>query len=120
MQPYTYESIRKSIRAWYHHDFLKLASDSAAFEISKDEKEAMIIDMTFEHCLAQLIVSMPGFAPYQFVSFEAMTYDPRKASVQGGFERIYDFYDAIGMTVGEVMDALNLGVKCAMEYQPNG
>ena len=119
MQQYNYENIRKKIFEWYQKNVLEYVSKSVFFEISKNEKDTMIIDMTFEHCLAQLVVSKPDFAPYQFVSFEVMTCESEKASKNGGFELVYFFYDSISMVEDEVINALSLGIKFSMCYKPD-
>ena len=119
MQYYDYESIKNKIREWYHNCLLEHSSASNLFVISKDEKEALIIDMTFEHCLAQLEVADPIFAPYKHVAFLAMTGDSKRALKNDGLELIYFFYDAEDMHESEVIDALNLGVKFSSEYKPD-
>ena len=119
MQPYTYENIRKSIHDWYQRELLQRAPESVRFEISKNQENVLIMDMTFDHCLAQLVVSEPDFAPYQFVALEAVTGDSQKAAQNGDCEQIYFFYDAIDMTEAEVMGELKRGLKFLMDYKPD-
>lgn len=49
----------------------------------KNERDFLIYDLTFLHCLAQIVVHDVSFAPYKCVSFEAMTLDSRKAMESG-------------------------------------
>lgn len=72
-----------------------------------------IFDLTFKHCLAQLTVSNPIFAPYQYVDFEAMARESEKP------ELIYFFYDSKEMTEEEVFHELEVGIQYCSGYIPN-
>ena len=87
--------------------------------ISKNNNEVLLFDLTFDNCIAQLIVSNPYFAPYQFVSFEAMTLDSEKAKNTGKPEMVYFFYDSAIMSKREVLNELGMGIKYCSDYIPD-
>lgn len=103
---------------WCQNDITKQFAKKDYFEIAKNEKEALIVDLTFAYCLAQIVVSKPMFAPYQYVSFEAMTLDTKKAQETGEPELVYFFYDSIETSEKEVLDELDYGVHFCSKYIP--
>lgn len=119
MSDYNYEQIRNRVSLWIRKEVLKYLKKQDEIEISKDKIDALIIDFTFEYCLAQLIVSNPLFAPYQFVSFEAMTLDSEKAEKTGVPEMVYFFYDTDESSEKEVVSELETGVQYCSTYVPN-
>lgn len=88
-------------------------------EISKNEQEILLIDLTFEFCLAQIAVCKPTFAPYQYLSFEAMTLESEGAQISGKSEMVYFFYDTAFMSEDIVLKELNFGIKLCLEYRPD-
>lgn len=116
---YTYEQIKETVLEWSQNDIYKQLAEDDYVEITKNEKGVLLIDLTFEYCLAQIVVSKPTFAPYQYVSFEAMTLESRKAQETGKPEMVYFFYDSAEMSENEILDKLNVGVKICSEYLPD-
>lgn len=119
MSTYSYEEIRKRVYEWCQNDILMKLKKQDEIEISKNNDEALIVDLTFDNCLAQLIVSNPTFAPYQFVSFEAMTLDSDKAQESGIPEMVYFFYDTDKMLEKDVITELGIGIQYCSNYIPN-
>ena len=117
-QQYNYESVRKRLDEWYRDSRIKYASTSILFELSRDEKEVMVIDFTFKHCIAQLSVAVPDFAPYEFISFEALAPYSAKALKQG-YERVYFFYDSADMVEEEVVCELERALAFLVDYKPD-
>ena len=77
MKHYTFSQIKTKVFEWFQKEAIKLLADQDEFELSKNDEKVLLINFTFNSCLAQLTVYDPAFAPYQFVSFEAMTLDSR-------------------------------------------
>lgn len=119
MGQYTFSEIKRRIFVWSQKDILKYMLKQDGIEISRNNDEILLIDFTFENCLAQLLVSTPPFAPYHFVSFEAMTFDSEKAQTTGKPEIVYFFYDSIDMSEKEVINALEIAIKYCSSYIPN-
>lgn len=97
MQNYSLKQIKEKVLKWSQNNLTSLLKNSDFFEVNKNEKDMLVIDLTFKYCLAQILVSDSTFAPYKYVSFEAMTLDSKKALEHGQPELIYFFYDSIGM-----------------------
>ncbi|WP_028591348.1 hypothetical protein [Paenibacillus massiliensis] len=119
MSNYTLKQIKETVSRWSKSDKLKQIIGADDIEITKNEDEVLLIDLTFEYCLAQIVVSNPTFAPYQYVSFEAMTLDSKIAQETGQPEMVYFFYDSANFSENDVMDELNFGVKLCSEYVPD-
>ena len=111
MGQYTFEKIKRAIFEWSQGDLLKLMAQHDKLEMTKNNDSILLLDFTFNNCLAQLIVSKPYFAPYQFVSFEAMTLDSEKAQETGEPEMVYFFYDSSEMTEETVIKELETGIR---------
>lgn len=111
----TFETVRNSILEWYENHAFK---NTKYMQITKNEKTIIIIDLTFAHCLAQITINEPSFAPYKYVYFEAGTMESQKAMESNQLEIIHYFYDQEGMTVKEITDALDIAFKYCMEYVP--
>lgn len=119
MEKYTYEEIRNNILSWIHGDKIKDLLMNDEFEVLESNNNILLINLTFNYCLAQIIVNKPCFAPYQFVSFEAMTLDSEKAHKTGNPELVYFFYDAKRMTKEMVINELEHGLKYCVRYIPS-
>lgn len=119
MNNYRYEEIKKRVFEWSLKDIFRYLKKQDEIEVSRNNDEALIIDMTFDNCLAQLIVSNPTFAPYQFVSFEAMTLDSDKAQESGIPDMVYFFYDTDEVSEKEVITELGIGIKYCSDYIPD-
>lgn len=116
MQNYDFNKIKEKILEWSQ---IYTTNNSEFIELTKNEKDGVIFDLTFHNCLAQIVVCDPTFAPYKNVSFEAMTIDSKKSIESGQPELIYFFYDSEGMMEKEVIDELNAGVEYCLNYIPN-
>lgn len=119
MSDYKFKQIKQNVLEWSQYNIQKQLSKRDYIEITKNEKNILLIDLTFEYCLAQIVISELNFAPYQYVSFEAMTLDSQKAKKTGQPERVYFFYDSVDMLKDMVLEELSLGVKISSEYIPN-
>lgn len=115
---YTFIQIKEAILNWSLKDILKELSKTDILEITKNEEDILLLDLTFQHCLAQIVVTRPAFAPYQFVSFEAMTLDSENALKTGDPEMVYFFYDSKETNKNKVLEILTSGIKFCTQYIP--
>lgn len=113
MEKYTFQKIKQNIYEWGQNDILKYLSQSDELELSKNSDDILIFDFTFHHCLAQLTVSNPLFAPYQYVDFEAIAGESEKP------ELVYFFYDSKDMTEEDVFHELEVGIQYCSGYIPD-
>ena len=119
MSNYNYDHIRKAVDEWRKSNLTRKLKKDAQIELSKDNKNVLIIDLTFKHCLAQIVVTDPGFAPYQYVSFEALALDSEKSRRLGQAEMIYFFYDSPEFMMRDVMSELDNGIRYCSDYVPD-
>jgi len=118
MENYSFEEIKSSIIDLYE-ELLSKVSNDFDIELSKNEEDTLIIDFSFENCLAQLTVSKPSFAPYKNVSFEAMTFESEEAEETGYPELVYFLYDSDYILKEEIIEELNSAIKFCLDYLPN-
>lgn len=118
MCDYTFIQIKEAILNWSLKDILKELSKTDILEIAKNEDYILLLDLTFQYCLAQIVVTRPTFAPYQFVSFEAMTLDSKNALKTGVPEMVYFFYDSKETTKNKVLEILTSGIEFCSQYIP--
>lgn len=113
MEKYAFRKIKQDIYEWGQKNILKYLSQLDELELSKNNDDILIYNFTFNNCLAQLTVSNPLFAPFQYVDFEAMAWESEKP------ELIYFFYDSKDMTEEEVFHELEVGIQYCSAYIPN-
>lgn len=119
MGQYTFREIKKRILEWSQTDILRYLSKKENIVLSKNNDDILLIDLTFPNCLAQIIVEIPSFAPYQFVIFEAMAVESEKTLAIGSPDIIYFFFDTIEMSEKEVIGQLEEGIRYCSCYIPN-
>lgn len=119
MLKYTFEEIKEDVYEWSQKAALKYIAQHDKIELTQKNDDVLLFDMTFNNCLAQLTVSNPVYAPYQFISFEAMTLDSEKAQKTGEPELVYFFYDSSEMRKREVINELKIGIQYCSRYVPN-
>lgn len=118
MSDYSYKEIKKRVFEWSKKDIFRCLSKQDEIKISKNNEEVLIIDLTFSNCLAQITVSDPVFAPYQFVSFEAISLYNKVENSEVP-DMTYFFYDTDKMQINEVMTELETGIRYCSNYLPN-
>ena len=111
MIDYNFEQIKEIILDW--NKVIK-AKYSEIVEEEKDLKNTLLLDFNFENCLAQIVVNKPTFAPYKYVSCEALDL---KGPIQA--EPIYFYYDSEYSTVKETIGMLDYGIQYCLDYIPD-
>ena len=119
MSDYNFESIRTAVSEWSKGNLLQELKNNNQMEVVKDDNSVVIIDLTFQYCLAQIVVMEPGFAPYQYVSFEALALDSEKSRRFGQAEMVYFFYDSSEFMIQDVLEELDNGINYCSNYVPD-
>ncbi len=115
----TYLEIQDEVYRWVvknAENFIKNDDEIVCTSHTEDE---LIVDFTFTHCLGQLIVVDPYFAPYRYVYYEAMTMDSNISVELDSPEVIYCFFDTPIFSKGDVLRGLEKAVKYSANYLPN-
>lgn len=116
MQNTCFEAMREEVLSWYRRC---ISRGAEYMELTKNKEEAVVIDLSFRNCLAQIAVCNQTYAPYSNVSFEAATLDSKTAIESGQPELIYFWYDTENTTKENVVEELNKGVDYCVQYIPN-
>ena len=119
MENYSFEMIKEAIYTWSQNDILKYMEQQDEIQLARNSDNFLLYDLTFSNCLAQISISNPFFAPFQFVAFEAMTLDSVKAQYTGKPELVYFFYDSSVMTIKTVINELEIGIRYCSCYIPD-
>lgn len=108
MATYTLDQIRQHILKWYHLKKSEFQNNpTCELKLVTNEKDMLVIEISFEICFASIIVNEPGFAPYKHIFFQADAFDSKEALQPGGEELIYFFYDCPKMELDEALEGLN-------------
>lgn len=116
MVNYNFAQIKEKVLEW---GTALLRNDVDFIEMIKNEENVLIFDLTFQNCLAQIVVNDVFFAPYKNISFEAATIDSKKAIESGQPDLIYFFYDSDDIPLEEVIEELDAGIEYCSNYVPN-
>lgn len=116
MANYDFDQIRKIILDW--GKVLKTKYPNRVEEI-KNSQNVLILDFCFENCLAQIIIDEPTFAPYEYVSFEALDSKKPLDSPDTQLDFIYVYYDSEHSTIKETLGMLDYGFNYCLDYIPD-
>lgn len=117
MVDYNYENIKSFIYDWYKKSLCGLLNHDEMI-LSKNIDNCMIIDFSFEHCIAQLSITNISNGPYKFVYFEAMDTDINILD-SIDIKPIYSFYDNDTMQIDDVIKALDDAIMFCRKYKVN-
>ncbi len=79
-------------------------------EITKNDDTILVLDFDFKNCISQLVVTLPLYAPFRNVSFEAMSLDSKKPKL------VYFFYDIPEISVDNIVNQITYAVKFCDTY----
>ena len=102
----TPEEIIPPVRQWLHR-CLKLHPEVRP-EFVREMPDALRVVLHFPACMAELRIDRPGWAPYRFVCFEALSLQDGTA-LQDLF-----WYDAEGDTVERIVSQLQKKFSAAL------
>jgi len=114
MESYTLEQVKQRVLEWYQVKHFEVQSHpDCKLELSTNESDIVIIHITFKHCLAQITINDPSWAPYKYVYVEALNSHSVEAQI------IYFFYDIPEVELDEVIEELNYGFYLCLNYEPD-
>jgi len=119
MENYTLERIKQRVFEWYQAKCYEVQENQECkLELTKNEKDVLLIEMSFKHCLATLAVFDPGWAPFKYVSFDANAVELEEGETRGTQEFNYFFYDSDDFKEQEVIDEIDFGFEYILNFQP--
>lgn len=117
MTNYNFKQIKNVILDW--SNVLKDKYPKIVEEI-KSSSNMLLLDFGFENCVAQIVVNEPTFAPYKYVSFEALdSKRPLDSKNTFQLDYIYVYYDSEYSTMEETLGMLDYGVSYCLNYEPD-
>lgn len=110
MNKSTFTQIKEAIAQWLDTSSTNFLNKNIKIEIEKNTSDCLYIILSFSECLAAIVVAIPDFAPYRFVSFEAF-------SLVGGVNKmVHSWYDTENTTVEDIIKNLDVAICIAFEY----
>jgi hypothetical protein len=79
----------------------------------KDTEDCLFVILNFGECMASIVVAEPDFAPYRFVSFEAV------AIVNGIHEIVHAWYDGESTAIEDIIKNLNNAIDETLGFSRN-
>jgi len=101
--------VREAISQWITSNNERLRNNNISLEILKDDKDCLRVELNFGKLLAEILVAEPDFAPYRYVSFQAV------GVVNGVPNFVHFWYDEDGMGIKEVIKNLDKAVTIVWE-----
>ncbi|MNN18723.1 hypothetical protein D3C81_1319410 [compost metagenome] len=102
--------LKQAVAQWLNDIGGRFKSKNISVETATDTEECLYVILNFGECMAAVVVTKPDFAPYRFVSFEAMDI------VDGVHEMIYSWYDEEGNTIEDITRNLDTALDVVWEY----
>lgn len=102
--------VREAISKWVKGNNEKFKNKNILLEILKDDDNCLRVELNFGELLAEILVEEPDFAPYRYVSFQAV------GIVNGVPDLLYFWYDEEGMRIEEIIEKLSDAVTVVWGY----
>ncbi len=106
-------SIKQAVMDWaYSYLFQDDEMKLAVFEEKKCD-EIYRVTLRFKHCMAEILVEKPYFAPYRYVSFQVW------AVVDEKLDLVYYWFDKDGDEIDMILEQLSRGIEFSKNYPVN-
>lgn len=102
--------VKEIITQWIKNEEESFKNKSILIEIIKNTEDCLYVILNFGKCMAAIVVAEPDFAPYRFVSFEAVDI------VDGNHRMVHAWYDEEGDTIEDIIKNLNNAIDIVLEY----
>lgn len=102
--------VREAVAQWLNRNQGKLEKNNILAEILKDNKSCLRVELNFGELLAEILVEEPDFAPYRYVSFQAVDI------INGVPQMVYSWYDEEGNTIEEIIKNLDKAIDVVFGY----
>ena len=102
--------IKEAVTQWLQDNKLKFENRNIVIETVENNEECLYVIINFEECMAAIVVAIPDFAPYRYVSLEAVDI------VNDMHKTVYAWYDDDETTIDDVIENLNRAINIVAEY----
>lgn len=110
MNRVSYFKVRKAVKQWLIDNKTMFKNNNILVEEVEKTYEQLFIILSFQKCLAAIVVAKDAFAPYRYVLFEMGDI------VDGVHKMIYSWYDNENTTINEVVGSLDRSIDIALNY----
>ena len=110
MNRVSYFKVRKAVKQWLIDNKTMFKNNNILVEEVEKTYEQLFIILSFQKCLAAIVVAKDAFAPYRYVLFEMGDI------VDGVHKMIYSWYDNENTTINEVVGSLDRSIEIALNY----
>ena len=110
MNRVSYFKVRKAVEQWLIDNKTMFKNNNILVEEVEKTYEQLFIILSFQKCLAAIVVAKDAFAPYRYVSFEMGDI------VDGVHKMIYSWDDNENTTINEVVGSLDRSIEIALNY----
>lgn len=102
--------VRGAISKWLKDNNEKFKNKNILLEVLKDDENCLRVELNFGELLAEILVEEPDFAPYRYVSFQAV------GIVNGVPDLMYFWYDEEKTSVEDIIENLTKAIDVVFEY----
>ena len=110
MNRVSYFKVRKAVEQWLIDNKTMFKNNNILVEKVEKTYEQLFIILSFQKCLAAIVVAKDAFAPYRYVLFEMGDI------VDGIHKMIYSWYDNENTTINEIVRSLDESIEFALNY----
>lgn len=110
MNRVSYFKVRKAVKQWLIDNKTMFKNNNILVEEVEKTYEQLFIILSFQKCLAAIVVAKDAFVPYRYVLFEMGDI------VDGVHKMIYSWYDNENTTINEVVRGLDRSIEIALNY----
>lgn len=103
------EDIIKHVKEWAENIQIQY-SETLKLEVLTEDNAIYRAEFTCSHCMAEVLVEKPHWAPYRDVSFLVV------AIVNNTAEMVYHWYDSEENTISDILEQLDKGIRFAIDY----
>lgn len=102
--------VKETVIQWINENSQKFVFKNIVMETIENKEELLYVILNFGGCMASIIVAKPDFAPYRFVSFEAVTME------KGAHKMVYAWYDDEETTPEGIVRNLDKAINIVLEH----
>ena len=102
---------KEAVTQWVKSNHEKQKSNNISLEILINDDNCLRVELNFGQILAEILVTEPYFAPFRYVSFQAMDV------VDGTPALVHFWYDDKTTKIEDINMALDDAVNACLAYQ---
>ncbi len=110
MSNLSFVKVKETVSIWIENNAKLFQNKDVSIETIEDNEDLLYFVLNFRKSMAAIVVAKPDFAPYRFVSFEAVNIENDIHNM------IHTWYDHENTTVEEIIKNLNNSIDIVLKY----